>query len=57
MEPRMEPEIEEAYDEIRLLRKRIRNNSSLHQSCMIKIIEITKWLVVAEKRLKTDLMP
>lgn len=53
----MEPEIEEAYDEIRLLRKRIRNNSSLHQSCMIKIIEITKWLVVAEKRLKTDLMP
>lgn len=57
MEPRMEPEIEEAYDEIRLLRKRIRNNSSLHQSCMIKIIEITKWLAVAEKGLKTDLMP
>jgi hypothetical protein len=53
----MKPEIEEAYDEIRLLRKRIRNNSSLHQSCMIKIIEITNWLAVAENGLKTDLMP
>ena len=53
----MEPDIEEAYDEIRLLRKRIRNNSSLHQSCMIKIIEITKWLAVAEKYPKTESMP
>ncbi len=55
MEPRVEPttesQIEEAYDEIILLRKRIRCHPELHQICITKIIEITKWL----KQLKMDL--
>jgi hypothetical protein len=47
----MESEIEEAYDEIILLRKRIRCNPELHQICITKIIEIAKWLTVAIRRL------
>lgn len=50
----MENEIEEAYDEIRLLRKRIQYNSELHQPCLTKIIEITKWLAIVERGLKMD---
>jgi hypothetical protein len=52
MEPMMESmmvsQIEEAYDEIILLRKRIRCNPELHQICITKIIEITKWLKTVE---------
>lgn len=45
-------DIEEAYDEIRLLRKRIQYNSELHQRCLVKIIEITKWLAIVENGVK-----
>jgi hypothetical protein len=48
----MESEIEEAYDEIRLLRKRIKHNSELHQPCLVKILEIIKWLAIVENNLK-----
>ena len=51
---KMESEVEDAYDEIRLLRKRIQYNSELHQPCLTKIIEITKWLAFVERGLKMD---